>query len=106
MAPANRLPGAGLGAARFTVINPPKSDSALSFSLGGQVYTLEPGSRKEFRLSPSPIIEFDRGGAFGWARYTVGDGTYTFTPTDRGWELYHSQTEPSPPAPQPRSAVE
>lgn len=105
-APANRLPGAGLGAARFTVINPPKSDSALSFSLGGQIYTLEPGFQKEFRLSPSAIIEFDRGGAFGRARYMVGDGIYTFTPTDRGWELYHSQTEPGPPAPQTGGAVE
>jgi len=99
LVPANPLPGSSVGVARFTVINPPESDSALSFSLGGQTYTLEPGSQKEFRVSQASIIEFDRGGAFGRARYTVGDGTYTFAPTDRGWELYHSQTAPGPPAP-------
>jgi len=97
--PANPLPGTGVGTARVTVVNPPESTSALSFSLAGQVYTLEPSSRKEFRASQGSIVEFDRGGAFGRARYTVSDGIYTFTPTDRGWELYHSQTEPGPPAP-------
>ena len=33
-------------------------------------------------------IEFDRGEKFGPAAYSLAPGTYEFTPTDLGWQLY------------------
>jgi hypothetical protein len=39
------------------------------------------------------IIEFDRGGGFGLAAYTLTPGTYHFTPSDLGWQLYRQRFE-------------
>jgi hypothetical protein len=48
---------------------------------------------------PSWIVEFDRGGSFGTARYTVTQGAYKFIATDRGWDLVQDDAAPAPPAP-------
>lgn len=34
------------------------------------------------------LVEFDRGGSFGLARYTLTEGYYEFTATEKGWDLY------------------
>lgn len=34
------------------------------------------------------LVEFDRGGAHGLARYTLTEGYYEFTPTEKGWDLF------------------
>ncbi len=65
--------------------NPESNGTAISYLLGGKQFTMESGYSQ--RLETSYVIEFDRGGDFGTARYTIADGTFEFTLTDRGWDL-------------------
>ena len=46
-------------------------------------------------LQPAPqwVVEFDRGEGLGLTANTVTDGTYYFTPTDKGWQLYKERFE-------------
>lgn len=65
--------------------NPESNGASISYLLDGHSYTMEPGYSQ--RLERSYLIEFDRGGDYGTARYTIADGTFEFTITDRGWDL-------------------
>ena len=65
--------------------NPASNGGAIAYLLGSQTFTLEPGQTQ--RLDRSHVIEFDRGGSFGMARYTIADGSFEFTLTDNGWNL-------------------
>ena len=38
-------------------------------------------------MGASHVIEFDRGGDLGVARYELTSGLYTFVVGDNGWEL-------------------
>ncbi|MBI3468577.1 MAG: hypothetical protein HY000_36710 [Planctomycetes bacterium] len=60
----------------------------ITYRLDGQVYSLEPGKTMSLPVERAKIIEFERGGSFGSARYRVTQGTYRFAQTDRGRELY------------------
>ena len=48
---------------------------------------MKPGYAQNLSTRDSWLVEFDRGGDFGTARYTVTAGTYKFVATDRGWDL-------------------
>lgn len=69
--------------------NPSESGTTLSYSLNGHEYTIEPGHEQNLVNDRTWVIQFDRGGDFGTARYTLAGGIYTFTPTKNGWEAYH-----------------
>jgi hypothetical protein len=73
--------------ANITISNPTTNGIALSYMLDGQVFTMQPGQIQ--KLERTATIDFNRGGAFGNARYSLTDGVYTFTPSGIGWELYH-----------------
>lgn len=69
------------------LINPSSSGATVNYQLNGETYRMEPGMSQ--RLQPANwSIEFDRGGAMGASEYRLGPGTYAFTPTGTGWELY------------------
>jgi len=53
---------------------------------------LKPGEMLELPLGQKWVIEFDRGGGYGSARYGMTDGQYKFALTSNGWELYHKAT--------------
>jgi hypothetical protein len=75
--------------AYIRVANPATNTAPVSYTLDGYPYVIQPGFVQE--LAETYVIEFDRGGVFGVARYNMSDGTYTFTLTPAGsWELYHS----------------
>ncbi len=79
--------------AQFTVVNPKENGVTLSFTLDGVRYLLEPGYKLEVRRVC--VIEFDKGGAAGKARYRVSDGKYTFTARNGEWDLLHSKVDTS-----------
>lgn len=101
MPPAN--PTSASEAAK--VVNPATNGVTLSFVVDGQVYTVAPGESRELVGGPDRVITFDRGSSQGSGRYALRAGTYTFTATDKGWELYHTQPESQQgevvPVPQP-----
>ena len=77
------------------VVNPASTGATLSFSIDGTRYDLAPGARQEMRLAGVPIIQFDRGGSFGLATYSLYEGVYTFRATDKGWELERVPYQPA-----------
>ena len=72
-----------------TIRNPAEPGAQLSYTIDSRhVYDMAPGQMQQLATKGSYLVEFDRGGEFGRARYTITEGLYDFTPTDRGWELY------------------
>lgn len=84
--------GAGVvpaAAAPIRIVNPPDCDTTLNYAVNDYTYEIKPGETQELTQDRTWVIEFDRGGDFGSAQYTLEPGTYTFASTDKGWELYH-----------------
>ncbi len=79
---------------RSLVVNPETNGVALKYRVNGVSHSIAPGESQEF-AAPGQVIEFDRGGGTGLARYALSGGVYTFTPTEHGWELYRSPLEPT-----------
>jgi hypothetical protein len=78
------------------IINPANSRGTINYNIDGNHYVAEPGMTQ--KLAPRPrgrewFIEYDRGGTFGHAAYKLAPGTYQFTPTDLGWQLYWQRYE-------------
>ncbi len=71
----------------------------VAYSLNGTRYDMPPGHGQKLTSRPAWTVEFDRGGEFGTARYTLKEaGTYSFVATERGWELAREDDVPAPPA--------
>jgi hypothetical protein len=65
------------------------SDEPLNFTLDdSRRMQIEPGDTQRLMNKGQFVISFDRGSEKGRARYTIHEGTYEFTPTDSGWELF------------------
>jgi len=77
-----------VGARQVRVINQVANETALSFVVGSQTYTLQAGESKVVDTTSGNELQFDRGNG-DTARYTLTDGTYSFGATPTGWELYH-----------------
>ena len=67
--------------------NPDDSGSTVHYTLNGQRHSLEPGYRHNVSSSRKWEIQFDRGGSFGKARYSLPAGSYRFDVTENGWDL-------------------
>jgi hypothetical protein len=83
--PANAEP------VRSRVVNPAENQATLRYSVNGRQYSIQPGEQHDFTEPGLGVIEFDRGNNAGLAQYRLSGGVYTFSPTDRGWELFRSQ---------------
>ena len=60
----------------------------VNYSVNQQPFAMEPRYTQNLKAGQSWLVEFDRGGSQGMARYQLEDGAYEFTPTPNGWELY------------------
>jgi hypothetical protein len=91
-APAPSAPSDPSGSAvgRLTLVNPQDSGGAVNYALDGHAYTIEPGSTQDMTVQGPCLVEFDRGNDGASARYSLTSGSYTFTVTDKGWELYNT----------------
>jgi len=87
-AAANVLPGAAAATGPIKLSNPKKNSVALNYTLNGHSYSIQPGHSQALGAGSVWTIQFDRGGSFGQARYSLSSGTYTFKATDKGWDLY------------------
>jgi hypothetical protein len=83
------LPYQGPG---VTIRNP--SDQTLNFAIGeSRQMQIKPGETLLLSEKAQYQIAFDRGGQFGSARYSIREGVYDFTSTERGWELYRQRAD-------------
>jgi hypothetical protein len=53
---------------------------------------LKPGAEVALSDKASYVVEFDRGGNFGTARYELKEGVYRITVGDKGWDLVADDT--------------
>lgn len=72
------------------IVCPDQYDGTVGYLLNDYTYHIRPGESQRLTEDRSWTIRFDRGGDFGTASYRIRPGTYTFRPSDRGWELYRS----------------
>jgi hypothetical protein len=70
------------------ILNPRKHGETIRYVLNGEEYIMRPGTSQRLRTGRQWRIEYDRGANAGVAQYTLTDGTYIWTPTERGWQLY------------------
>ena len=61
---------------------------AVNYSLNQQPFSMASNFEQTLPPGTTWVVEFDRGGDFGVARYTLSEGFYVFASTDRGWDLY------------------
>src|SRR6185436_560975 len=64
-----------------------KNDTEVGFVLETETFNLKPSFFQAFGDLQKATITFDKGNGEN-AQYTVTAGTYEFTATDSGWELY------------------
>ena len=74
--------------AEIILLNPRENSATLNYKLGPASYSLAAGFTQ--KVHQSCVIEFDRGGGAGSARYRLTDGTYRFKPVNGAWELVKS----------------
>jgi hypothetical protein len=98
-APAAAAPAAApsLPNAVIELSNP--EDDTVAYTLNGQRFDMLPRYSQKLTTSPSWVIEFDRGGSFGPASYTLTQGKYKFVATDHGWDVNQDTDRPAAPVP-------
>jgi hypothetical protein len=69
------------------LLNPDSTESAITYTISGHNYTMQPGHTQSLPADRAWVIEFDRGGSWGKQRYTLSNGSYNFLPSEKGWEL-------------------
>ena len=75
----------------ISIINPATNTTTLTYSLGGDAFTIPPGYRQNFHEDRAWAIRFSPGANRDEVQYRLHSGLYTFTDTNHGWELYHSK---------------
>ena len=74
-------------------------EGGIRYSVNGTQYDMNSGYNQKLASRSSWTIEFDRGGSFGGARYTLSPGSYQFTVSERGWDLQKQGDTPRAPTP-------
>lgn len=101
--PANDLPIPSVDAPGVVLLNPKRNGGSVNYTLNDVRFSMAPGYEQKLPGGRSWIIEFDRGGSFGTARYGLTPGTYAFAVTERGWAVSRVTdsvaADPSVPAP-------
>ncbi len=83
---SNALPAySGSG---VTIRNPQASGGKVAFIVDERTeMDLAPGESAPLKDKASYTVTFDRGGDFGTTHRVLGEGTYEFVATEKGWEL-------------------
>lgn len=74
-----------IAAGQIILANP--AAETVNYNLNQQPQQMEPDFEQTLPGETSWIVEFDRGGNFGQARYQLSEGYYYFKATEQGWEL-------------------
>ena len=103
--PPNFLPTPSAPTAPGVVLlNPLENAVPVAYTLNGTPYAIKPGFEQKLPAGQPWTLEFDRGGAFGLARYTLAAGIYQFRVTEKGWDVV-LKTDPAAPAAPSLAAV-
>ena len=75
--------------APIKIVNPLGNRVALSYTLNGMTYTIQPGFSQEFAEDRDWAIDFSRGPNLGEALYGCTPVCINFAPEGGGWELFN-----------------
>lgn len=64
----------------------------VAFLVDSNEIELADGQSHSLHGDKQRVVEFDRGGTFGTARYALTGGQYEFVITSRGWDLVRKQS--------------
>lgn len=67
--------------------NPKDSGGTIHYIIDGTQHSMGVGQTQKLSGKKARLITFDRGGNHGQAKYSLGEGTYVFRVTEKGWEL-------------------
>jgi hypothetical protein len=99
----NFLPTPNADAPDVVLLNPTRNGGPVNYTLNDVRCTMAAGLQQKLPGERAWIIEFDRGGSFGTARYSLTPGKYAFAVTERGWDIFRRTpvvaAEASVPAP-------
>jgi hypothetical protein len=70
------------------LVNPNENRATVNYNINGNHFIMEPGMKQRLPGAGPWIIEYDRGAKGEVNAYTLAAGTYYFTATDKGWQLY------------------
>ena len=85
---------AGLTGGCGVILNNPKSSRGkVNYTLDGKSFSMEPGYTHELPGGRTYLLEFDKGGTFGKARYSLAEGTYDFGVGSQGWDVFSKTYE-------------
>lgn len=71
--------------------NRPESRATVNYTVNGNAYVMQPGMAQRLDAPGPWTVTYDRGENMGTSTYSVADGTYWFTPTDGGLQLYRER---------------
>lgn len=75
-----------IAAGQIMLANP--STETVNYNLNQEPQQIASENEQTLDGGQTWVVEFDRGGSFGMAKYTLSEGYYYFAATDKGWELY------------------
>jgi len=64
------------------------ADSEVHYNINNHPFSIKPNYTQTLPGGKVWVVVFDRGGSFGQAKYTLSEGTYKFTLTEKGWDLF------------------
>lgn len=78
------------------IVLPAATGGNLTYVLdGATVQEIAAGNRHTARSKAKFIIEFDRGGNFGTAKYELKEGVYEFIVGEKGWDIVLTKEDPN-----------
>ena len=78
------------------IVLPAATGGNLTYVLDGTtVQEIKAGNRHSVRSKHKYIIEFDRGGNFGTAKYELKEGVYEFVVGEKGWDIVLTKEDPN-----------
>jgi len=76
------------------LVNPSETGGVVYYAVDGESFSLSPGEYHELAPATECLVEFHRGGDFGYATLNLAAGDYLFVVGETGWSLAPGKMAP------------
>jgi len=77
------------------LVNPSETGGVVYYAVDGESFSLNPGEYHELAPAVESLVEFHRGGEFGYAKLSLTTGDYLFVVGETGWGLATGKIAPA-----------
>jgi len=77
------------------LVNPSETGGVVYYAVDGQSFSLNSGEYHELAPAAECLVEFHRGGDFGYAKFNLTAGDYLFVVGKTGWSLAPGKMAPA-----------